>query len=40
MAYKVVWTLIANEDFEEIIHYLTERWKPEKAIDFVRIFYW
>ncbi len=39
MAYKIVWTTLANEDFDNIIEYIFGRWSPEKAINFVQTFY-
>jgi plasmid stabilization system protein ParE len=30
MAYKIVWTALANEDFDNIIEYISERWAPKK----------
>ena len=39
MAYKIVWTALANEDFDNTIEYISGRWSPEKAIGFIKIFY-
>ncbi len=39
MEYQIVWSNTAESDFDEILEYISSKQNPEKAIDFVQIFY-
>lgn len=39
MEYKIVWSNVAEFDFDEIIEYISDKQSPEKGIGFVQLVY-